>query len=846
MQEWSEWPAKSARPPEMIEHPAIYHMLDVAAVAEQLIASSSWPAVLKQAFIALAGLHDLGKFSHQFRRMLRGEGGGIPSHWELTEILLLVHDDMLADWLGGTLTVRRILYASVAGHHGRPPDLALHGREFRECVRRHVGEGKEAARRFLDVFRELWPEASLASLDLGQARHVSWWLSGLCTAADWVGSNTRWFLPKELNSGPAEYLEETRLVARTAVEEAGLGGAEPCSEPLFDFVLRPLQVACETLPLPDGPALVVLEAETGVGKTEAALILAQRMALAGKGRGLFFALPTMATADAMFDRTARIVGKIFQNPSVTLAHGRAGLSVLFRDVMVEGTNAASDDDGKGITSSEWLAGDNRRALLADVGVGTVDQALLSTLRVRFQTLRHYGLASKIVVVDEVHEMGEPYMAEILVTLLKMHRAMGGSAILLTATLPLEWRKRLLATYEGSSESSAYPAITVAGGATMTEFAADERPVKGPVTVERISTEDEALQYLAQGVEKGAACVWIRNVVDDAIAAVAALRQVGIEAHLLHARFALCDRKRLEKDVLGRVGRNGKKRRGYVLVSTQIVEASLDLDFDLMVSDLAPIGSLIQRVGRLWRHMDLRPAEERPVPAPVLKVLSPDPADVRDARWLHGMFGKGARIYSLPDMWRTALVLFREGQITAPEGLRSLMEAVYAQDAEPLPAVFDRADMDEIGKGNAAKGLALQNVVNIGTDYRSGGGRQDDVLYPTRLGEATSILVLARQTEKGLVPWASMGESFHQEAEEDGQKLRALWMLSEVSVLSRWLKPLDMPDQDAPAIQAVKKDWPKWKRENADILLCPVQMPGGEICKGLCYDEGRGLFFGSSP
>ncbi len=835
MKEWLDWPAKSAHPPEIIEHPAIYHMLDVAAVAEQLIIESPWPFELKQAFIALAGLHDLGKFSETFRGMLR-EGAYQPfTHWELTEILLLTEDDWLADWLGGTDEVREVLYAAVAGHHGRPPQTNLQRRERRKCLRA-VGEGHEAAQRLLELFKQLWPEASLDSLDEEAAISFSWWLPGFCTAADWIGSNTTWFSPKALELEPEAYLEEARVIAQKAVKEAGLSGTMVREGALFDFALRPLQEACVSLALPKGPTLVVLEAETGVGKTEAALILAQRMILAGKGRGLFFALPTMATADAMFGRAKQVMERMFTNPSLTLAHGRAGLSVPFRDLVNEGSRTGKSDDQSGVTSAEWLASDNRRALLADVGIGTIDQALLSVLPVRFQTLRHYGLASKILVVDEVHEMGEPYIAEELVALLRMHRAMGGSAILLTATLPLKLRARLLETYGGISESHAYPAITIAGGGTVTQFDDDARPQKGPVLVERLSTMDEAVHYIAQSAADGAACVWVRNAVDDAIAAVDALRAKGVQAHLLHARFALCDRKKLEQDVLNRVGRNGTDRKGFVLVSTQIVEASLDLDFDVMVSDLAPIGSLIQRVGRLWRHMDVRPATQRPVPSPILKVLSPDPADVQDDRWLQKVLERGAWVYSLPDMWRTASALFKAGEIKTPDGLRPLIEAVHGDEVESLPSVLESAEAEGYGKAMAARQRALQNLATIEYGYRKGGCGADDTTYPTRLGDETRILALARQTDHGLVPWAQAEGGLSDELSRS--ELAALWALSEVSVRSKRLVGLDVPDQDRADIHEAQKDWPQWKKNV--VTICPVLEIDGTICQGLCYRNDIGL------
>src|SRR5690606_33794531 len=171
--------------------------------------------------------------------------------------------------------------------------------------------------------------------------------------------------------------------------------------------------------LPDGPVLAVIEDETGAGKTEAALILAHRMMQAGKGRGIYFALPTMATSDAMFARAGDVVGRMLTAPTLTLAHGRAALSDGFRDLVASGQRG---EDAPSCTG--WLAESRRRALLADVGVGTVDQALLSVLPVRHQTLRHFGLSSKILIVDEVHEMGEPYIGRELERLLQMHRAAG--------------------------------------------------------------------------------------------------------------------------------------------------------------------------------------------------------------------------------------------------------------------------------------------------------------------------------------------------------------------------------------------------------------------------------------
>lgn len=354
-----------------------------------------------------------------------------------------------------------------------------------------------------------------------------------------------------------------------------------------------MQQACAEAPLPGGPMLAVIEDETGAGKTEAALILAHRMMQAGKGQGVYFALPTTATADAMFARARAIARRMFAAPpTLTLAHGRAALSGAFRALRAPRT-APTDEP----VCTDWLADNRRRALLGAFGVGTIDQALLAALPTRFNTLRHYALSSRILIVDEVHEMGEPYMASELAALLAMQKAAGGSAILLTATLPLDQRRALLAAWDQPDGGAApYPALTLAPGGAAQPVAPVGNP-RGPVAVQRLGSAEAAAALLAQSAGQGAACVWVRNAVDDAIDGVRALRAAGVRADLLHARFALCDRLAHEAAALARFGKDGQGRAGRVLVATQVVESSLDLGFDVMVSDLAPAAALVQRAGR---------------------------------------------------------------------------------------------------------------------------------------------------------------------------------------------------------------------------------------------------------
>lgn len=805
-------------------------MLDVAAVAEVLL--SVHPR--RDLFCLLIALHDLGKIGNVFRDMLLSGAAQDRRHWEVTEAWLRDPEieEILLNRLGGGFHSLRPLVSAIAGHHGRPPRAVEYA--WKQMRDRAGAEARADATAFVRACLDLWPEAKLEEMRQREAKTLTWFLAGVTTVADWVGSNADWFPPTAAGPALADYLDAARRRAPDALRAAGLMPPAPQAAPLFDFALRPMQQAARDIALPQGPMLAVIEDETGAGKTEAAFILAQRMLLAGKGQGVYVALPTMATADAMFRRARKVVSGFFRTPpSLTLAHGRAGLSVEFRDVR----NTAPGSDAP--VCGDWLAASRRRALLADVGVGTIDQALLAVLPTRFATLRNWGLSRKILIVDEAHELGEPYLAHELATLLRLHALQGGSAILLTATLPLDLRARLSHAFaEGANQpfpedrDPAYPSLSIPGGASVRSF---DPPAltKGDVAVTRLPDAEAALDLLARHAAAGAACVWVRNAVDDAIAAVAALRARGIEADLLHARFTLADRKRIEAGMMARFGRDGTGRGGRILIGTQVLEASLDLDFDVMVSDLAPIASLIQRAGRLWRHMDLRPAHGRPVRAPVLYVVAPDPAAVADDRWLQGVLDRGAWVYPLADQWRTAAVLAQTGTIRAPSGLRALIEAVHGSDARLVPPALEDAEVEAMGEGHARASHARQATIRIEEGYRDGSGGSDDAEYPTRLGQPTRTLLLLRRKDGRLRPWSGDAEP------ADTFALAEAEALSEVSARTNRLAELPLPDQDDPELAAFRKDWPDWRKTS--LTLCVVG-EDGRICKGLAYDAETGLLF----
>ena len=833
-EEIGAWPGKTIGD---AFHPALWHMLDVGAVAKCLLAGAplTRDASLDEAVVLLVALHDLGKFSANFREMLLGHTHRGLRHWQHSYRLLRDHDHVVADFLGGTKGSRKILYAAVAGHHGGPPEH-LDGHHARDQAQQIGGEASQVAPKVIATVARLFPNASLCELNESEARRLSWLLCGLTVQADWIGSNTEWFGHRNAELPVAQYWADSLRRAEIAVSKAGLLRAlahpegvrrvlPPSQEP------RPMQTAVAGADLPDGACLALIEDATGAGKTEAALILTARMMAAGKASGFFFALPTMATSNAMLARLEKIAPRLFEGePTLGLTHGRANLNRLFRDIR----GRDGSDPGVEVSCGPWLADDRRRILLADVGVGTIDQALMAVLPTRFNTLRLKALSERILIVDEAHEF-DPYMETQLQRLLEFQARLGGSAIVMTATLPLEMRDGYTAAFQqglgvrrpAAIASRSYPALNLIGR-DVRGCSPDPVPTTcRDVAVCRLADEEAALKLLRQSAQQGAACVWVRNAVDSAISAVSALRGAGVDAELLHARFAVSDRLRHERSLQRRFGRDGCGRSGQVLVATQVVEASLDLDFDLMISDLAPVGPLIQRAGRLWRHMDLRPAEQRPVVGPRLHVLAPDPAQVVDVNWLKRVLGPGALVYPLDLQWRTAKVLFNRGVIRAPGGLRDLIEAVHGVEQEPVPAVLEPAEFETQGRQMSEAHLALTMVLDASDEYDQLQMQRvfDDDRFPTRLGIPQVTLRLAKTVKGRITPWAGDG-AFG-------------WQSSEVQVSAHRYGSVPGVDQDRPEIAALRQGWPRWTR--ASVFVAPVA-DDGSICDGLRYDSERGVEF----
>ena len=867
------WPGKARPLPDSAAswHPATFHCLDVAACAEALLeASPAWkrrlaraagvsPEVLRTVFVQLIALHDIGKLSEKFCTDIGGSlpldpGSNVPSslrHWEISaELLIRELDGEVAELVGmPDRRARKALYAAVAGHHGRPPATPA---SFDDTL------GVPACKAFLRELADLDGLRPVrADIDRPTAQRLSWSLAGLAVASDWIGSDQHRFPYTSPKESMAEYWAITRERARTAVEAAGMRGAEKSSlsgvTALFDIETpRPMQSAVEDVTIPEQPTLFVLEDITGSGKTEAAIALVQRLMAKGLAEGVYIALPTMATANAMYARLGSFYRRLFtprSDPSIALAHGKRLQNDGYLNALALGETvgavapSAGDDAAErldersvGAVCGAWIADDRRKAFLAEVGVGTIDQAFLAVLPVKFSTLRLFGLSRRVLVVDEAHAC-DPYMQKVLERSLEMQAAMRGSAIVMTATLTRASRQALVDAFRrglGAKNDvnlpDHYPSLTVATdntGSCDRHKVGTVASLRRIVPVRRLSTTSEAVELLCRSAAAGACGVWIRNTVDSAIDAAATLRAAGVDVELFHARFAMHDRLCIERRVVERFGKSGSEgqRRGRILVATQVVEQSLDLDFDVMVSDIAPIDSLIQRLGRLWRHVFLDSARDRHGAEQVLHVLSPDPDDADMTAWSSGEVAGSVAIYGAPLLWRTARVLADTPEIASPDNLRDLLERVAGEAAMPIPEGLEAQERKLEGESFAERALARDNLVSVAGGYAAAKGLTDSERYPTRSGAASVRLVLARREFDGLRFWAP--------GDDSGDA-------SEVGISAYRHEKLGTPaPDDARRISRLQEGWPEWKRTACPVLIVE---PDGKIGENARYDAELGLTF----
>ena len=583
--------------------------------------------------------------------------------------------------------------ASIVGaHHGKPQSYTAVDDQLDGWESNYYPKGQKK------VWEGFWSELLMAVLqdcgfddieelcELDQQEEIL--LTGLLIMADWIASNTEYFplIPVEELGSRADYPARVdRAWEKLKLPfpwEAQLGIAEP-QEFAVRFGFAPNAVQRAVLEAVDStmePGILILEAQMGVGKTEAALAAAEIMASRFRLGGIFFGLPTQATANGIFPRLlgwADTQSEEELPQAIKLAHGMAELNETYLRLQGYGVQLEEDaQEEHQVQVHQWFRG-SKQALLANFVIGTVDQLLIAALAQKHVMLRHLGLAGKVVIIDECHAY-DTYMNCYLDRALEWLGWYKVPVILLSATLPARRRAELIEAYQKKKAapdapwktSCGYPLLTWTDGAEVKQTTI---PLDAPGRAVQVVplTEPELPKWLCRKLAEGGCAGVIVNTVKKA-QKIAQLLREGLpekEVQLFHAQFLMPDRAAREKQLMERIGKESvpESRNGLIVVGTQVMEQSLDIDLDVLVTELCPMDLLLQRIGRLHRHHRSRPA---PLQQACCAVLDTG----------EEAFDAGSEaVYGQWLLWRTRKYLPRSIQL--PEDISPLVQQVYGWEQE---------------------------------------------------------------------------------------------------------------------------------------------------------------------
>lgn len=780
-------------------HPLILHMLDVAASADAIL--SREPRSTRNRMAAILGMpwndarawlllvvacHDLGKacpgFQFKWPELLAFTGLQLPrspnTHINHAFVSQIALSDLLLE-MGWPEDLANLVSDAVGCHHGeRATSKTIFDLEGDE---RAIGSNDwtqaraSLVRALLGVFE---PVAIPTKLTLTGPDFML--LAGLTSFADWIGSNEDWFrfgCPEDCTD-LKEWFRIRRAHADQALDAIGwaprglLSTEQKSFEQIFGYAPRPLQQAvADALVKLKEPGILLVEAPMGEGKTEAAFFSYLELQRRFGHRGLYVALPTKATGNAMFKRTLKFLldQGIDRMLDLQLLHGATLLNDTFQQLRLSGVHDSKT--GGEIRAAEWFTY-KKRALLSEYGVGTVDQALLPILPVRHNFVRLWGLANRVVVFDEVHAY-DTYTSTLLAHLLRWLLELGSSIVLLSATLPPSFQ-RTLAEVTGADLpklDTQYPRLSIfRSGAIEPPIHFETDPARRLVVrLQGIQPDLPSVHSaLCERLANGGMGLALVNTVQRAQdlyqlfpvgqpleregQRVGKRLPDGTEVFLFHARFPADRRQKREDHALNVFGIDGNRSGRKILIATQVAEQSLDLDFDLIATDLAPIDLVLQRAGRLWRHT----RKFRAIPEPILLVA--------------GLAGEEPPVFGKPLWWgavyhedillRTWALLHANMRqpLKLPDEIDVLVQAVYEEQEEQVDVPeslrkrLGKAIETREGHAIAHRGQADQAIIGL-PDDASWNDPDRFVLYDedepgvhrtlmakTRLGEDSAIAI----------------------------------------------------------------------------------------------------------
>lgn len=636
----------------------------------------------------VAAAHDIGKVSPTFViKLLTACNKNCMSRPELAGFIGLNESNWgghagVSQATADTLSVPKYIPEILGQHHGFKPSV-----DDKKGTSEPFGGDSWYSERIKLV--EALKEVLNANWPIIESWEQSRVISGLTSVADWIGSG-------EFFENPSDDWQQNIDIA---LNNAGFIAPEIIHDLSFAEVfaslgeeMKPRNAQRIFLEQVKEPGIYILEAQMGMGKTEAALYAAYQMLQTQQANGIYFALPTQLTSNKIYDRfnqfLERIIGPSTPNRALLLHSGAWLLD-----------NSEMGEEGR--PGGAWF-NHSKRGLLAPFAVGTIDQALMAVMNVKHGFVRAFGLAGKVVILDEVHSY-DLYTGTILNELVAMLRKIGCTVIILSATLNQKRRESLL---QQPCTSSAYPLISAVSSSidVVSEVAVNEAN-KDPVSVQCTDNEADLIGLALSRAADGEQVLWIENTVQEAqqryLDLAAQARANGCDIGLLHSRFTPQDRQANEDIWVSRFGKDGWQTRngqGRILVGTQVLEQSLDIDADLLISRFAPTDMLLQRIGRLWRHSGTpRPATAKAecwLLAPSLETGLATPVSNKG-------FGASAWVYQPYVLCRSLEVWQSVTSLTLPMDIRGMIDRTYEEREEE------------------GHWKTLEDQLRLGTRYRSG-------------------------------------------------------------------------------------------------------------------------------
>lgn len=746
------------------------HLEDTGKVMEYLLenfispsvyeASGISPELFQKIALFTAYTHDIGKATSAFQQKMVEALSDYKTH--LVEFGFSIKttgfEDKTPHALAGAAILNQLFQIDnsiceiIAAHHGKPQDI---GKVYKYTYQMKVLADNyytdESQENYKDTWKEIYCNAIRKS-DVTSIKDIpvraQMIITGLLVMADWIASCDEYFPLTEIF---CDDVSENRF--NLAMERLKLQSYQQFDTMYMDadsfaqkfgFTPNSMQSAVlNSVNMVTTPGIIIIKAPMGIGKTEAALAAAEVSgAKAGTG-GVFFGLPTRGTADAMFGRVHEWAGSMSEHSysSILLAHSNASYNESFCELK---TNIYDEEPAYGVSVNAWMTGRYRK-LLPSFVVGTVDQALFTVLKKKFLMLLHLGIVGKTVIIDEVHSYDD-YMTEYMKSMLSWLGAYKIPVILLSATLTKEREGEFVSAYTGHEDeglTGAYPSITWSDAEEVYQVSIPSTDVRHmTVNIRQLGSESisEMLKKLLfDGGCVGIICDTVGHSQQMFLELSAELGN-DYELILLHSRFLPKDRALHEKEVLERVGKKGIKRDKVIVIGTQVLEQSLDIDFDVIFTDKCPIDLFFQRLGRLHRHPGrIRPAK---VKNPVCYILT-DEISI-----------KSAEIYEKYIIRRTDEVLAENDTISIPESIQKLIEDTY--DLQMGSDGKDKQDYlihrDELRRRAhayllpSAKECRYKGMLTIENE-----GKNDSV----RIGINTVSPILLKKKEDGLWTFSGM-------------------------------------------------------------------------------------------